>query len=269
MHRTLIVARMRPSNADAVARIFTESDRTDLPGIIGVSRRTLFRFHGLYFHLIESAGDIAERLGAARDHPLYRQINSLLGQHIRPYDPNWRQPKDAMAIPFYTWEAGQSGDARDGSPQTAVKVAAGAVASNHRRGGDLRVVLGPKTAGATTGFMGVLTLKPGEFVSEHYHPYSEEFLYVVRGRIVVRLDGHEEIAQDADEGLLIPRNVRHRVSNSGAEDAFVVFQLCPLAPRPELGHVDTEPAPNPAVPELAVGGELLADAQPTTTSRLT
>jgi putative monooxygenase len=30
--------------------------------------------------------------------------------------------------------------------------------------------------------------------------------------------------------------------NTGTEQARAVFQLCPLAPRPELGHVDTETA---------------------------
>ncbi len=51
-----------------------------------------------------------------------------------------------------------------------------------RRGGDVRTLLSPKTAGSTSGFMGVATLAPGERISEHYHPYSEEFIYVVSGR---------------------------------------------------------------------------------------
>jgi hypothetical protein len=52
--RTLIVARMEPEEADAVAQIFSDSDATELPGMIGLSRRTLFRFHDLYFHLVEA-----------------------------------------------------------------------------------------------------------------------------------------------------------------------------------------------------------------------
>lgn len=124
---------------------------------------------------------------------------------------------------------------------------------NRRRGGVLRVVLGPKTAGATTGFMGVLTLMPGEFVSEHYHPYSEEFLYVTRGAVTARLDG-QAVQVRAGEGVLVPRSVRHRVENHGEEVAEAVFHLGPLAPRPELGHVDTEPLPAPAEPQPQVGG---------------
>ncbi|WP_430790351.1 TcmI family type II polyketide cyclase [Actinoplanes sp. G11-F43] len=105
MHRTLIVARMAPEKADDVAGIFAKSDATDLPHLIGVSRRTLFRFHDLYFHLVEADEDISPSLYRARSHPLYGQINEELSHHIRPYDPDWKEPKDAMASPFYVWEA--------------------------------------------------------------------------------------------------------------------------------------------------------------------
>ncbi|MGW2425642.1 cupin domain-containing protein [Streptomyces sp. NPDC001709] len=123
---------------------------------------------------------------------------------------------------------------------------------NRRRGGELRIVLGPNTAGATTGFMGLLTLRPGEFVSEHYHPYSEEFLYVTRGEVTARLDGRP-VPVRAGEGVLVPRAMRHRIENHGAEPAEAVFHLCPLAPRPELGHVDTEALPTPDEPQPEVG----------------
>ena len=135
----------------------------------------------------------------------------------------------------------------------ATKVNVGDVTPNRRRGGDLRVLLGPATAGATSGFMGVVHLEPGEYVSEHYHPYSEEFLYLVRGELTVRVDG-EPVGMVAGDGLLIPINVRHRVENTGSEQAFGVFHLGPLAPRPELGHVDTEPLPNSGEPTIQVGG---------------
>jgi putative monooxygenase len=108
-----------------------------------------------------------------------------------------------------------------------------------RRGGDLRLLLGPKTAGSTTGFMGVATIVPGDKISEHYHPYSEEFVYVVSGTLTARLDGTPYTVH-ARQGVLIPINMRHRLMNEGSEDVFLVYHLCPLAPRPELGHVDTE-----------------------------
>lgn len=127
------------------------------------------------------------------------------------------------------------------------------VKSNRRRGGDIRVVLGPATVGATSGFLGSLVLAPGESVSEHYHPYSEEYLYVVRGSAVVQVDG-EPVELAAEEGLLMPIGVRHRVENHGPDEMSAVFFLAPLAPRPDLGHVDTEPVPIPAGPDSPVGG---------------
>jgi cyclase len=106
---------MAPSEADAVGQIFAESDSTDLPRMIGVSRRTLFRFHDLYFHLVEADAPIGQRLYKARDGDLYQDINTKLASHIRPYDPNWKEPKDAMATPFYQWtpDGGDSAEKGD------------------------------------------------------------------------------------------------------------------------------------------------------------
>lgn len=114
-------------------------------------------------------------------------------------------------------------------------------APNRRRGGEIRVVLGPATVGSTSGFMGVATLEPGESIAEHYHPYSEEFIYVTTGTLTVDLDG-EPYVLNADEGLLVPIGTRHRLRNPTGERVRAVFHLGPLAPRPDLGHVDTETA---------------------------
>ncbi|GHD93792.1 MULTISPECIES: TcmI family type II polyketide cyclase [Streptomyces] len=103
MHRTLIVAKLRPDRTDEIAKIFDESDATELPHMIGVSRRTLFKFHGLYFHLVEADEDIGANLYRARSHPLYDDINTRLAQCVEPYDPDWKEPRDAMAEPFYIW----------------------------------------------------------------------------------------------------------------------------------------------------------------------
>jgi quercetin dioxygenase-like cupin family protein/ribosome-associated toxin RatA of RatAB toxin-antitoxin module len=119
------------------------------------------------------------------------------------------------------------------------------VPANRRRGGDLRTLLSPNTVGSTAGFAGAVRLAPGERVTEHYHPYSEEFLYVVEGDLRVDLDG-EPKALRANQTLFIPIQARHRLVNVGGGPAVVVFFLSPLAPRPDLGHVDTE-----SVEELA------------------
>ncbi|MEV5315894.1 MULTISPECIES: cupin domain-containing protein [unclassified Streptomyces] len=113
------------------------------------------------------------------------------------------------------------------------------VEPNTRRGGDLRAMLTPATVGSTSGFMGVAIVQPGDRIAEHYHPYSEEFVYVVCGQLEVDLDGDPHPLQP-EQGLMIPAYVRHRFRNVGNVEARIVFHLGPLAPSPPLGHVDTE-----------------------------
>jgi putative monooxygenase len=108
-----------------------------------------------------------------------------------------------------------------------------------RRGGVVKTLLSPKTVGSTSGFMGVATIAPGDRISEHYHPYSEEFIFCVRGTITADLDDDPHEVK-AGSGMMVPLNMRHRLRNEGDEDAFIVFHLSPLAPEPPLGHVDTE-----------------------------
>jgi mannose-6-phosphate isomerase-like protein (cupin superfamily) len=96
--------------------------------------------------------------------------------------------------------------------------------------------------------MGVATLRPGESIAEHYHPYSEEFLFLVRGELTVDLDG-EPVSVRPDDGLFVPVGVWHRLRNTGVQEAQAVFHLGPLAPRPELGHVDTETAAGRIAPD--------------------
>jgi putative monooxygenase len=113
------------------------------------------------------------------------------------------------------------------------------VEPNRRRGGDLRAMLTPATVGSTSGFMGVAIVQPGERIGEHYHPYSEEFVYVLCGQLEVDLDGEAHPLQP-EQGLMIPAHMRHRFRNVGNVEARLVFHLGPLAPSPPLGHVDTE-----------------------------
>jgi putative monooxygenase len=131
-------------------------------------------------------------------------------------------------------------------PTSAVRcgptVSREATPPNRRRGGDIRVLLSPASVGSTAGFLGTLTLEPGEIVTEHWHPYSEEFLYCQSGEVTVRLDG-EERRLPAESAVHIPVGVRHRIVNDTDQQAVFVFFCGPLAPRPELGHVDTELPP--------------------------
>jgi putative monooxygenase len=127
------------------------------------------------------------------------------------------------------------------------------VQANARRGGEIFTLLSPATVGSTSGFMGVATLQPGEIMGEHYHPYSEEFAYVTQGELTAEIDGVPHRVA-AGEAFYLPIDTRHRLRNDGDVPVELVFHLGPLAPRPELGHVDTEePATAPATsaPEVA------------------
>lgn len=127
------------------------------------------------------------------------------------------------------------------------------VEPNTRRGGDLRAMLTPNTVGSTSGFMGVAIVQPGDRIAEHYHPYSEEFVYVVCGELEVDLDGEPHPLRP-EQGLMIPMHMRHRFRNVGGVEARIVFHLGPLAPTPPLGHVDTEESEPAAAPVAARPG---------------
>ncbi|MFE4972253.1 cupin domain-containing protein [Kitasatospora sp. NPDC056651] len=124
---------------------------------------------------------------------------------------------------------------------------------NRRHGAELRTMLTPTSCGATSGFTGLAIVKPGERINEHYHPYSEEFVFVVCGDLEVDLDGRTHPLKP-DQGLMIPINMRHRFRNVGDTEARMVFHLGPLAPRPDLGHVSTEEGVTSGPPEHAKAG---------------
>jgi len=106
VHRTLIVARMNPEDAPAVAGIFAESDAGELPRLVGVTGRRLYRFHDVYIHVVDTAGDVRPGLAQVRTNPLFVDVNEKLAGHITAYDPaTWRGPQDAMATEFYSWSA--------------------------------------------------------------------------------------------------------------------------------------------------------------------
>ena len=105
MHHALIVARMAPGSAPAIADVFAASDRGELPHLIGVDRRSLFQFGDVYLHLIESEQDPAPAIAKVAGHPEFVDISRRLEAFVSPYDPEtWRSPKDAMARSFDRWQ---------------------------------------------------------------------------------------------------------------------------------------------------------------------
>ncbi|GAA2795570.1 TcmI family type II polyketide cyclase [Kitasatospora paracochleata] len=105
-HRTLIVARMRKQDAaDSIADVFADSDRGELPHLIGVTGRSLFQFGDVYLHLIESERPAGPEVAKYAAHPEFRSVSERLAVYVDAYDPaTWRTPKDAMAREFYRWE---------------------------------------------------------------------------------------------------------------------------------------------------------------------
>jgi cyclase len=103
--RGLIVAKIKPGSEDEVARIFAESDETDLPQIAGVRHRSLFVLDDVYVHYVETDDEFAATVDTIRDHPAFRDISAKLDAYITPYNPEtWKSPKDAQAREFYSWD---------------------------------------------------------------------------------------------------------------------------------------------------------------------
>lgn len=104
--RGCIVAKIKPGSEEAVAKLFAESDQSELPQLAGVSHRSLFVLDDLYVHYVEMDDDFQEKVDEIRNHPLFQEISRRLDDHIIPYNPEtWKSPKDAQAREFYVWDA--------------------------------------------------------------------------------------------------------------------------------------------------------------------
>ncbi|MEN3586418.1 TcmI family type II polyketide cyclase [Streptomyces sp. ZYX-F-203] len=104
MHHALIVARMAPGSAPDIAGVFADSDRGELPRLVGVTQRSLFRFGDVYMHFIEAERDPGPAIARVSAHPEFLDVSKRLEAYVSPYDPKtWRGPKDAMADRFYHW----------------------------------------------------------------------------------------------------------------------------------------------------------------------
>jgi cyclase len=104
--RGCIIAKIKPGSEEEVAKIFAESDKTDLPELAGVRHRSLFVLDDVYVHYVEMDDDFQEKVDEIRNHPLFQEISRRLDDHITPYNPEtWKSPKDAQAREFYIWDA--------------------------------------------------------------------------------------------------------------------------------------------------------------------
>jgi putative monooxygenase len=104
------------------------------------------------------------------------------------------------------------------------------------RGGRLHILLSTQTTGNTAGFLGTFALNPGEVFLKHYHPYSEECFYVIKGEVTIENDESTIVANEGT-AVFVPKNEPHRLRNTGSEETILVFFCSPLAPSPAEGHV--------------------------------
>jgi cyclase len=109
--RGVIIAKIKPGAEGEVARIFAESDESELPQLAGVRHRSLFVLDDVYVHYVETAEDFEAAVDEIRNHPLFTEISRRLDDYISPYNPEtWRSPKDATAREFYSWDADWDAD---------------------------------------------------------------------------------------------------------------------------------------------------------------
>ena len=120
LKRGCIVAKIKPGSEEEVAKLFAESDQSELPGLAGVTHRSLFVLDDLYVHYVEMDEDFAESVDAVRDHPLFREISRKLDAYITPYNPEtWKSPKRASSTPGTPPARGGSPTRTGRSPRAA------------------------------------------------------------------------------------------------------------------------------------------------------
>lgn len=104
------------------------------------------------------------------------------------------------------------------------------------KGGEVFLLLSPKTVDMQQLIMGVGITPVNEEVAEHVHDYGEECFFVTQGKGRLYLETGEEIDFEKGSAVRVPQGVRHRVKNMGEEELIVVFATAPLAPTAGAGH---------------------------------
>lgn len=103
------------------------------------------------------------------------------------------------------------------------------------KGGEIRVMISPKTVRSTRLILGHVVLKPGETLVEHVHDYGEETFFVTKGSGTIYVDGVEKKIQK-NSAMIVPQNSTHKLINDhGSEDLELIFATAPLAPTAKKG----------------------------------
>nr|AEM44264.1 cyclase [uncultured bacterium] len=107
MDPTLIVTHFKPGSEKEIARLFSKSDATELPELIGVQSRRLYTFHDVYIHLVQGVErKVDADVTRLHDHPLFQEISKALDDYIIPFTGRWGSVEQASAKQFYHWERG-------------------------------------------------------------------------------------------------------------------------------------------------------------------
>lgn len=103
------------------------------------------------------------------------------------------------------------------------------------RGGNLKILISPKTSTSAHLVMGYSKLKNGEELKRHIHDYSDEVFFVLNGSGLLRTN-EGDIKFKQFDAVHVPKKTTHTIINNGDQDMEVIFCVSPLAPSPELGH---------------------------------
>ena len=81
-----------------------------------------------------------------------------------------------------------------------------------------------RAAGLTHFGVNLLELAPGAWSSQrHWHPNADEFVYVLRGRVVLVVDSAETILETGDCAAFLAGNPEgHHLQNRDAEAALIL-----------------------------------------------
>jgi oxalate decarboxylase/phosphoglucose isomerase-like protein (cupin superfamily) len=109
----------------------------------------------------------------------------------------------------------------------------------------------PRVTAAERFSAGVVVLEPGKGHVRHNHPYSEEILYVIKGKglqTVELPDNHLEEEIGPGTMVHIPTAIYHSTVNTGDEPMELFAVYAPFGPEADLRQmegVEIEPAVRP------------------------
>jgi cupin 2 barrel domain protein len=102
------------------------------------------------------------------------------------------------------------------------------------KGGEIRVLISPKTVYSKHLIMGSVILQPDENIIAHVHEYGEEAIFVQSGMGILYLNTHK-IHLETNSCVFIPKGAVHKIVNYGQKPLKLIFSTSPLAPSDDKG----------------------------------